>query len=98
MGRLPHKGRHRCDVLYERGKTIRKAVAMSRAFIRRLLQVRQVRRFDLVYLFREAALIGPAIIERLIARMGVPFVYDFDDPIWLPYRSPTNRFFSRLKF
>ena len=25
-------------------------------------------------------------------------MYDFDDPVWLPYRSPNNGLFSRLKW
>jgi glycosyltransferase involved in cell wall biosynthesis len=70
---------------------------MLRALARRLRLLSSVGHFDLVYLFREAALLGPALIERLLARRGVPIVYDFDDPIWIPYRSPTNRLFSRLK-
>jgi glycosyltransferase involved in cell wall biosynthesis len=84
-------------VLYQRGRYIEKAALMLQAFWRRLMAAAQVRRYDVVYLPREAAMIGPAIIERLIARLGTPLVYDFDDPIWLPYQSPTNRLFARLR-
>jgi glycosyltransferase involved in cell wall biosynthesis len=51
-----------------------------------------------VFLHREASVIGPALVERLIALRGVPLVFDFDDPIWMPYRSPMNRRFTVLKF
>jgi glycosyltransferase involved in cell wall biosynthesis len=51
-----------------------------------------------VFLHREASLIGPALVEKLIALRGVPLVYDFDDPIWMPYRSPVNHRFTVLKF
>jgi glycosyltransferase involved in cell wall biosynthesis len=54
--------------------------------------------YDVVFLHREASLIGPALVERLIALRGVPLIYDFDDPIWMPYRSPANHRFSLLKF
>jgi glycosyltransferase involved in cell wall biosynthesis len=47
---------------------------------------------------REAALVGPAFLERLAARRSVPVVYDVDDPVFLPYRSPMNGWFSLLKF
>jgi glycosyltransferase involved in cell wall biosynthesis len=43
-------------------------------------------------------MIGPALIERIIALRRVPLVYDFDDPIWMPYRSPVNHGFAALKF
>jgi glycosyltransferase involved in cell wall biosynthesis len=71
---------------------------MLRAFSARFAVLTQVRQHDVVYLFREAALLGPAVIERQLARLHVPIVYDFDDPIWLAYRSPQNGVFSRLKF
>jgi glycosyltransferase involved in cell wall biosynthesis len=53
--------------------------------------------FDLALVHREASLLGPAVAERLVLRRR-PFVYDFDDAVWLPYRSPTNRYLSYLKF
>jgi glycosyltransferase involved in cell wall biosynthesis len=60
--------------------------------------VRTVSDFDAVYVYREAALLGPALLERYIARRGVPFVYELDDPLHIPYDSPVNGAFARLKF
>lgn len=85
-------------LIYQPGQSAKKARLIMAAFVRRLKLVRTIKEYDLVYLYREAAVVGPAIIERLIARQGVPIVYDFDDPIWLPYESPTNRAFSKLKW
>jgi glycosyltransferase involved in cell wall biosynthesis len=85
-------------VLYEPGRYVRKAVLTARAMARRFAILPRVRDYDVVLMHREAAAVGPAVIERLIARRRVPVVYDFDDPIWLPYRSPTNGFLSRLKW
>jgi glycosyltransferase involved in cell wall biosynthesis len=86
------------QVLYTPRNYVRKATSLLKACVRRLARVGSVRDFDLVLVYREAAMVGPAVIESLIARTGVPIVYDFDDPIWLPYRSPTNALFSRLKW
>jgi hypothetical protein len=47
-----------------------------------------------VYLYREASLVGPGLLERLIARRNPRVVYDFDDAIWQRYVSPRNRYFS----
>lgn len=85
-------------VLYQEGQIAHKVRSIRSAFGRRLQLIRTVKNFDLVYLYREAAILGPAFIERLIARQGVPIIYDFDDPIWLSYSSPTNRAFSKLKW
>jgi glycosyltransferase involved in cell wall biosynthesis len=85
-------------VIYTRGQFHRKATLMLRALLRRLKVLSAVGKHDLVFLVREAAMIGPAVVERIVPKLGVPVVYDFDDPIWLPYRSPNNGPFSRLRW
>lgn len=84
-------------ILYQRGQLGGKALLMGKAFARRLALLPRVTQFDLVYLFREAALLGPSIVERLFVRSGVPMVFDFDDAIWVRYTSPANGWLSHLK-
>lgn len=86
------------QVLYTPRNYVRKATSLLKASMRRLARIRSVREFDLVFIHREAAMVGPAVVESLIARTGVPIVYDFDDPIWLRYRSPNNALFAWLKW
>jgi glycosyltransferase involved in cell wall biosynthesis len=78
------------------GHTLKKAAAVVRGFARRLHDVATARRWDAVFLFREAASVGPAFFERLLARR-VPYVFDFDDAIFIPQASEANRMFSFLK-
>ena len=85
------------DVLYSRGHWVRKGIGISRAFIRRLSTVGQSGSYDLVYLFREAALFGPSMFERMVHLLKVPLVFDFDDAIFIRYRSPANGWLSLLK-
>jgi glycosyltransferase involved in cell wall biosynthesis len=88
------------SLLCKPGNTRRKAYLAYKALMRRLMLLKQVRNFDLVYIYTEAALIGPALIETLISRKGVPVVFDFDDAIFLhfTYISPVNRYLRLLKF
>jgi glycosyltransferase involved in cell wall biosynthesis len=76
----------------------RKAQLVARSVVRRFDALKRVKNFDLVYIFREAALLGPPVFERLIHRSGVPVVFDFDDAIFVSYRSPSNGYLSYLKF
>lgn len=85
------------SVLYQRGQMGKKLGHVLRRFSGRLSDVRSASNFDAVYIFREAALFGPPIFERLIKRR-VPFVFDFDDAIFVSYRSPSNGYLSYLKF
>lgn len=86
------------SLIYEAGNLPRKLQLVSGAFARRARLMRRLREYDAVYIFREAALLGPAIFERLIHRSGVPMIFDFDDAIFVPYRSPSNGYLSYLKF
>ena len=85
-------------ILYRSGHQLSKTAHIAAAYLRQSSSILSARRFDLVYLFREAALIGPALIESAIAWQRVPIVFDFDDAIFIPYKSPSNGFLSYLKF
>ncbi|HYY43372.1 MAG TPA: glycosyltransferase family 4 protein, partial [Pyrinomonadaceae bacterium] len=66
-----------------------------------LAQLRRVlttARPDVIYIYREAALVGPALIERFVKRWGIPVIYDLDEPLFVPYVSPRNGLLSKLKF
>ncbi len=86
------------QVLHRRGQQLTKAARLTSAFVRQIARAREASRFDLVYVFREASLIGPAWIERWVARQGLPVVFDFDDATFVSYASPANGYWSYLKF
>jgi glycosyltransferase involved in cell wall biosynthesis len=85
-------------VLYKPGHMAEKLRLVGEALKRRAGEVRSVRGYDAVYLLREAALLGPPLFERWLARTGVPYVFDFDDAVFIPYVSPSNGYLSYLKF
>ncbi|HMO80751.1 MAG TPA: glycosyltransferase family 4 protein [Pyrinomonadaceae bacterium] len=77
---------------------MKKVKHVLRALNRRRNLLNRVKDYDLVYVFREAALLGPAWFERRIAASGVPMIFDFDDAVFVKYKSPTNGYLSHLKF
>ena len=94
---VPFAGAALARTLYEPGRHLKKAAQMTQAWIAGIEHAWRAAAFDAVYLYREASLVGPALLERLIARRNSRIVYDFDDAIWQPYVSPRNRYFSYLK-
>lgn len=94
----PFESRELNEVVYQPGRTATKARLVARSLVRRLGDVRDARDFDAVYVLREAALLGPPIFERMLARSRVPFVFDFDDAVFERYVSPSNGYLSYLKF
>jgi glycosyltransferase involved in cell wall biosynthesis len=91
-----------CDELhaaiYRPGGLSRKLTLVTKALQRRSRLMKSLKEYDLVYVFREVALLGPAFFERWISRSGVPMVFDFDDAIFVSYKSPSNGYLSYLKF
>jgi glycosyltransferase involved in cell wall biosynthesis len=84
-------------IIYERGKRFSKAAEMVRGYIDRLGLLKKLDDYDAVFVYREAALLGPAFLEKAIARRK-PIIYQLDDPLFVPYRSPSNGYLSYLKF
>ncbi|MCA1635173.1 MAG: glycosyltransferase family 4 protein [Acidobacteria bacterium] len=85
-------------VLYKQGQMAEKLRLVLSSLTRRFSEVRAARDYDAVYVLREAALLGPPLFERWIARSGVPFIFDFDDAVFERYVSPSNGYLSYLKF
>ncbi len=83
--------------VYKPGDFLRKAVGFTGLAARQVIQLLDLKQFDLVFLYREAVPIGPPVIESIIAASGVPIVYDFDDAIFLPNVSEANRVIHFLK-
>jgi glycosyltransferase involved in cell wall biosynthesis len=94
----PFAGPGLARALYEPGRWGAKAAGMTGGLLRRFAEALQARKYDAVLLQREGSLVGPAWSERLLRARQPAIVYDFDDAIYLPYVSPTNRYFSYLKF
>jgi glycosyltransferase involved in cell wall biosynthesis len=86
------------QTLHSPGANFRKLSLLAESFGRRFRLMKSLKNYDLVYVFREATLFGPAFFERLIHQSGLPFVFDFDDAIFESYKSPSNGYLSYLKF
>jgi glycosyltransferase involved in cell wall biosynthesis len=88
---------HDDKVFYGRAPALWKALVLARCALRRALDVRRARDFDVVFLQREAFFGGWPVFERAFKRAGVRLVLDFDDAIWLLDVSAVNRRYGWLK-
>ena len=94
----PFESERLSRIINKPGRLMEKALLVSRDFVRRAGIVPRASGYDAVVVHREAALIGPAIYERLIAATGKPIIFDFDDSIWSRAQAQGNGIFSRLHF
>lgn len=84
-------------LLYQSGQAFGKILGLTKAMLRQSRDIPWPGEFDVAVVHRGASLIGPAFLERKIAR-HTPLVYDFDDAIHMLHTSTANRTFGWLKF
>lgn len=83
--------------MYRPGGFLEKALPLARFSLERVLLAARARRYDAVYVQREAALVGPPLLERFLAHgLRMPFVYDLDDPLWLEPAAPDGSWRARF--
>ena len=76
--------------IYRRGDVTSKLVAAIRAIAGRITDLARAVDAAAVLVHREAALVGPPVLEWVLARaLGRPIIFDLDDAVWVPYASPT---------
>lgn len=87
------------DILYKPGHAAAKALGILGGFGRRLKLLFAVPSYDFVFVHREAAPVGPPVLEWLIAKvLGKKIIYDFDDAIWLANTSEANKIAAGVKW
>jgi glycosyltransferase involved in cell wall biosynthesis len=86
--------------LYNRSQWPRTALGLARASIRRVSELWRARKADVLFVQREAMMIGPPLLEWLVINLHhCPMVLDLDDATYVSYKSPTyGRLASMLKW
>lgn len=84
-------------IFYSPGRYAAKAALFARTFWRRMGHARSAKKFDVVFVYREAFMTGTTVFEKILKNSGAKFIYDFDDAIWIPDVSEANRRLAFLK-
>lgn len=80
------------------GNYLRKFGSVMMGFTKRFFQLFTIYRYDFIYVHREITPIGPPVFEWVIAKIfRKRIIYDFDDAIWIPATSESNKIVSGLK-
>jgi len=86
-------------ILFSDHHFVKKIIGVLKGFFRRFLLLFNLSKYDYIFLFRETTPIGPPIIEWIISKVfGKKIIYDFDDAIWLPFKSEKNSITNALKW
>lgn len=94
----PFLGEKTWKILFSQGNYVRKFIGGLKGILNRLRVIGMIHKFDLIFIHREASFIGPAIFEKIYAKLARGrIIYDFDDAIWLLDVSEENKSLSWLK-
>jgi glycosyltransferase involved in cell wall biosynthesis len=83
-------------IYYASGRIASKMRIVLKSIFKRLGEVMKAKQYDLVFVQREAFMLGTAFFEKAIGKK-VPMIFDFDDSIWLQTVSEANKKLGFLK-
>jgi glycosyltransferase involved in cell wall biosynthesis len=81
---------------YGRRRYWQKLGIVIKGFLKRMRELKTIRQYDLVFIQREAFMLGTTYFEKRYARHS-KIIFDYDDAIWLDLVSGHNRRFRFLK-
>lgn len=84
-------------IIYEPGRVLQKVLWTLRGYLKRVLLLFRIRRYDIVYNFLWVTPFGKPVFEHLVAMLAKKLVYDIDDMVFLGHSSEANRKLQRIK-
>jgi len=82
---------------YKPGNFFKKFRIALSGLLKRMSDLKKAKSYDIVFVQREAFMIGSAYFEKQLSRSGAKLVFDFDDSIWLLDTSSANQKWEWLK-
>jgi glycosyltransferase involved in cell wall biosynthesis len=83
-------------IFYSPGNYFLKAWILFKSLFIRLKDLQRAKQFDVIFIQREALLLGSSYFEKQFFKKH-KVIFDFDDSIWLLDTSPENKKFEFLK-
>ena len=82
---------------YTEGNTFWKFWILIKAVLHRIKDTFKYNKYDIVFVQREAIMVGSSFFEKRIKRSKAKYIFDFDDSIWLMDTSDGNKKYEWLK-
>ena len=84
-------------IFYSQGKLIQKVFILLKSLFIRLKDVLRFKKFDFIFIQREAGFLGTSSFESFAFHSGAKVIFDFDDSIWIADTSPGNKKWEWVK-
>lgn len=77
-------------VFYSKGNFLKKAFILLQSIWKRLGNIANKNEYDVIFIFREALMLGTTFFERQFAKSKAKVIFDFDDAIWMNQESKSS--------
>lgn len=84
-------------ILYRKGRSFAKCCYFIVGTMSRLFDVITIFRYRFIFIHRESFPVGGVFFETILAALRKPFIFDFDDAIFLSSSSISNNFIEKYK-
>ena len=86
------------DNLYNNSNFTFKLISILKALCKRFFLLFSISKYDYIFIYREANLMGPPFFEFFVAKiLKKKIILDFDDAIWKQKTGIGNKFIARLR-
>jgi glycosyltransferase involved in cell wall biosynthesis len=82
---------------YAKGKYLRKLFILLKSIFIRFKDLRRAKQYDIIFIYREALMLGCSWFEKRFKKKGAKIIIDYDDAIWLPDVSDGNSNLAWMK-
>lgn len=82
---------------YKSGFYLHKFFIVLKSLLIRLYDVLRANKYDVIFIYREAFMLGNTFFERQLSKKKAKLIFDFDDAIWLNDTSDGNAKLQWLK-
>jgi glycosyltransferase involved in cell wall biosynthesis len=84
-------------IFYSPGNILNKMWIVVKSIVKRLGDIQKANSFDIVFVQREAFMLGTSFFEKQLSKTKAKLVFDFDDSLWLMDTSNANKIWEWLK-
>lgn len=85
------------QLFYSPGNIFNKLLIVFKSTVKRLNDLKRANSFDIVFIQREALMLGTTFFEKQFGKSKAKLVFDFDDSIWLMDTSSANKKWEWMK-
>lgn len=85
------------EIIYKKGRFGLKVLFTVEGYLRRLIDLIRLRRFDVVYIHLWVTPIGPPVFELLVTLFAKKVIYDIDDLVYLNDHRKQNQIMSFIR-